>query len=54
MFDVAIFCAFEVRPEVINILVTRNNVLRGKCIYLQKCFIFKHSVKVFGNSPISP
>ena len=34
--NVEIFCAFEVRLEVANILVTRNNILHGKRIYLQK------------------
>ena len=46
------FCAFEVRPEVTNVLVTRENILHQKSIYLQKCksFIFKHKVKIFRNS----
>ena len=48
-----VFCAFEVQPEVTNILVTRNNILHQKRIYLQKneSSIFKHNVKVFRNSP---
>ena len=46
------FCAFEVRPEVTNVLVTRENILHQKSIYLPKCksFIFKHKVKIFRNS----
>ena len=34
--NVEIFCAFEVRSEVTNILITRDNILHRKCIYLQK------------------
>ena len=31
-----IICAFEVRPQLTNILVTRNNILHRIRIYLQK------------------
>ena len=53
--NVQIFCTFEVRPEVTNILVTRDNILHRNCIYLQKneSSIFKYNVKVFRNSPSS-
>ena len=53
-FNVEIFCALEVRSEVTNNLVTRDNILHRKRIYLQKdeSSIFKHNVKVFRNSPI--
>ena len=52
--NVEILCAFEVRSEVTNIILTRDNVLRQKSIYLQKneISIFKHNVKVFRNSPL--
>ena len=52
--NVEILCAFEVRSEVTNILLTRDNVLCQKSIYLQKneISIFKHNVKVFRNSPL--
>ena len=51
--NVQIFCAFEVRPEVTNILVTRDNTLHRKRIYLKKneSSIFKYNVKVFRNKP---
>ena len=51
--NVQIFCAFEVRPEVTNILVTRDNTLHRKRIYLKKneISIFKYNVKVFRNKP---
>ena len=54
--NVEIFCAFEVRSEVTNILITRDNILYRKCIYLQKKkknedSIFKHNVKLFRKSP---
>ena len=50
--NVQIFFAFEVRPEVTNILATRRNVLYQQLIYLQKneSFIFKYNIKVFRNS----
>ena len=50
--NVEIFCAFEVRSDVANILVTRENILHRKRIYLQKnvSFIFKNNVKVFRNN----
>ena len=52
--NVEILCAFEVRSEVTNIILTRDNVLCQKSIYLQKneISIFKHNVKVFRNSPL--
>lgn len=52
--NVEILCAFEVRSEVTNIILTRDNVLCQKSIYLQKneISIFKHNVKVFHNSPL--
>ena len=54
--NVDVFCAFEVRPEVTNILVTRDNILRRKRIYLQKKKKFQFSSimlsKVFRNSPV--
>ena len=48
------FCAFEVWLHVLNILVTRNNALHRKRIYLQKneSSIFKPNGKVFHNSLI--
>ena len=51
--NVQIFCAFEVRPEVTNILVTRDNTLHQKRIYLKKNenSIFKYNVKAFRNKP---
>ena len=51
--SVEIFSAFEVRPETTNILVTRDNVLHQKRIYLQKNenSIFKPDIKVFRNRP---
>ena len=51
--NVQIFCAFEVRPEVTNILATRDNTLHRKRIYLKKneISIFKYNVKVFRNKP---
>ena len=53
--NVEIFCVYEVRPEVTNILVTRDNILHPKCIYLPKkeSSTFKHNVKVFCNSSVS-
>ena len=53
LLNVEIFCAFKGRPEVTNILATRDNVLHQKRIYLQKneSFIFKPNVQVFCNSP---
>ena len=44
----------EVRSEVTNIILARDNVLCQKSIYLQKneISIFKHNVKVFRNSPL--
>ena len=45
------FCTFEVRLEVTNTLVTRDNILHRKRTYLQKkkgSSIFKHNI----NSPI--
>ena len=49
--NVEIFSTFEVRSEVANTLVTRDNVLHRKRIYLQKneSSIFKPDVKVFRN-----
>ena len=35
LLNIKIFCAFEVRLEVANILVTTDNVLHRKLIYLQ-------------------
>ena len=53
--NIEIFRAFEVRPELTNILVTRDNILHRKRIYFQKdeSSIFKNNVKVFRNSPTS-
>ena len=50
--NVEILCAFEVRSDVANILVTRENILHRKRIYLQKneSSIFKNNVKVFRNN----
>ena len=51
--NVEIFCAFEERPEVTNILVTKDNILHRKRLYLKnktKSSIFKHNVIVFRNS----
>ena len=47
--NVEIFCVFEVRLEVTNILLTRGNVLHWKLIYLQKndISILKPNVKIF-------
>ena len=51
--NVEIFCAFEIRPEITNIVVTRGNISHWKRIYLQKheSSIFKLNVKAFRNSP---
>ena len=51
--SVEIFSTFEVRPETTNILVTRDNVLHQKRIYLQKneSSVFKPDIKVFRNRP---
>ena len=50
--NIEIFCAFEVRSDVANILVTSENILHRKRIYLQKnvSSIFKNNVKVFRNN----
>ena len=50
---VQIFCAFKIQPEVANTLVTRDNILHRKGIYLQKneSSIFKYNVKIFRNAP---
>ena len=48
LLNTEIFSAFEVWPEVTNILVTRDNVLNRKRIYLQKngSSIFRDDVKI--------
>ena len=50
--NVEIFYAFEVRSDVANIFVTRDNILHRKRIYLQKneSSILKNNVKVFRNN----
>ena len=49
------FCTFEVLPEVTNILVTRDNMLHRKRIYLQKNerSIIKHNVRVFPKASLT-
>ena len=53
--NVEIFCTFEVRLEVTNILGTRDNVLHQTRTYLQKneSSIVKHNGKVFRNIPLN-
>ena len=49
------FCAFEVRPKVTNILVTRYNILQWKSIYLQKSqsSILSTMLRYFVTAPIA-
>ena len=49
------FHAVELLPEVTNILVTRDNTLYRKRIYLQNNEnpISMHNAKVFNDSPIT-
>ena len=54
--NVEIFRTFELRLETTNILVTRDNILHRKRIYLQKkkkneSSIFKHNVNPLSVNP---
>ena len=49
--NVEIFCAFEERPEVTNLLVTRDNMLHRKRIYLQKNESSRIMLRYFMTAP---
>ena len=50
--NIEILCSFGIRLDVTNTLVTGNNIICQKCIYLQKneSSLFKHNVDVFCKS----